>query len=64
MRRAAGALVWMIGVVYDPFTAGFPCRRIGRLNPYEPCLELRSDESTSTVKLRLAYHNGRDRVVY
>jgi hypothetical protein len=26
-------------------------------------VELRSDESTSTVKLRLAYYNGRERVV-
>lgn len=49
---------------YDPFTVQFPCRRIGRLNPYELCLELRPDESTSTVRLQLAYYNGREHVVY
>ncbi|MEU5939058.1 hypothetical protein ABZ807_07680 [Micromonospora sp. NPDC047548] len=49
---------------YDSSTAHFPCRRIGWLNPYELCLELRRDESTSTVKLQLAYYNGRERVVY
>lgn len=60
LQRAKG---WR-GTWYDPSTAGFPCRRIGWLNPYELCLELRSDEATSTVTLRLAYYNGRERVVY
>lgn len=49
---------------YDSSTAHFPCRRIGWLNPYELCLELRPDDSTSTVKLQLAYYNGRERVIY
>ncbi|MGK5671855.1 hypothetical protein ACSNOB_03280 [Micromonospora sp. URMC 106] len=49
---------------YDPSTVQFPCRRIGWLNPYELCLQLRHDESTSTVKLQIAYYNGRERVIY
>ncbi|GIJ55482.1 hypothetical protein [Virgisporangium aurantiacum] len=60
LRRAKG---WP-ATGYDASTAGFPCRRTGWLNPYELCLELRSDESTGTVTLRLAYYNGRDRVIY
>lgn len=49
---------------YDSSTAQFPCRRIGRLNPYELCVELRRDESASTVELQLAYYNGREDVIY
>jgi hypothetical protein len=60
LQRAKG---WR-GTWYDPSTAGYPCRRVGWLNPYELCLELRPDEATSTVTLRLAYYNGRERVVY
>lgn len=60
LQRAKG---WR-GTWYDPSTAGYPCRRVAWLNPYELCLELRSDEATSTVTLRLAYYNGRERVVY
>ncbi|MBG0561297.1 hypothetical protein [Actinoplanes aureus] len=49
---------------YDPSTVQFRCRRNGWLNPYELCLELRHDELTSTVKVQIAYYNGREHVVY
>ena len=48
----------------DASTAQFPCRRIGWLNPYVLCVESRLDESTSTVEVQLAYHNGREHAVY
>jgi hypothetical protein len=49
---------------YDSSTVQFPCRRIGWLNPYELCADLRLDESRSTVQVQLAYYNGREQVIY
>ncbi|GGN60183.1 hypothetical protein GCM10010112_16190 [Actinoplanes lobatus] len=40
------------------------CRRIGWLNPYELCLDLRRNEPASTVGVQVTYYNGRDRVVF
>lgn len=41
----------------------FECRRVGWLNPYEVCVELRATGSPSTIEIWLATFNGRDYVV-
>ncbi|GIH19229.1 hypothetical protein [Rugosimonospora africana] len=52
-------------VAWDEVSAvAVGCRPGGWLDPYELCLDLRPDESTSTVTLRLAYDNRREPVVY
>ncbi|NUR69497.1 MAG: hypothetical protein HOU81_01615 [Hamadaea sp.] len=45
-------------------TFQFACRRVGWLNPYASCVELRVGQEPATVKIALSYDNVRDHVVY